>query len=235
MKKFFILIMLLPCIVSGQMLPAAFHAGAKHTGVYSTKNYSAFSGLKWKFKTNGKVFSSPVISDGIAYIGSEDNNLYAVNIKTGRLRWEFCTGGAVNSSPAVYHNLVCFGSFDGYYYALNAKTGTLLWKFKTGGEKKVGAKGLWTMQPKDEYMDDLYDFFLSSPIFSTDGSTVYFGSSDNKLYALNAITGKLKWSYKTDGVIHTSPVLYNGKLYIGSWDTYFLCHRCPNRETIVEI
>jgi outer membrane protein assembly factor BamB len=105
---------------------------------------------------------------------------------------------------------------------LNAKTGKLNWKFKTGGERKVGAKGLWTMKPLNKYMDDLYDFFLSSPVFSDDADnpTVYFGSSDGKFYALDAGTGRLKWVFKTNGIIHSSPALYNGKVYFGSWDTY---------------
>ena len=177
--------------------------------------------MKWKFKSQGKIFSSPAISNNIVYIGSADHSLYAIDIKKGKQIWKFTTGGAVHSSPAVNGNVVCFGSFDGYYYALNAKTGTLIWKFKTGGEKLVGAKSLWTMKPHDQYMNDLYDFFLSSPVFSNDNTSVYFGSSDGNMYALNAATGKLKWTFKTKGLIHTTPALYNGKLYFGSWDTYF--------------
>ena len=38
------------------------------------------SPLKWKFKTKGKIFSSPVVSDGVVYFGSSDNHLYAVDI-----------------------------------------------------------------------------------------------------------------------------------------------------------
>jgi len=200
---------------------AAFHGGNTHTGIYPGQSFSTFGGLKWKFKSGGKIFSSPAISGNIAYIGSGDHNLYAINIATGKQLWKFATGGAVHSSPTINGNMVCFGSFDGYYYALNAKTGNLLWKFKTGGEKLVGAKGLWTMKPREQYMDDLYDFFLSSPVFNNDGQIVYFGSSDGKMYALNAATGKVKWAFKTSGLIHTSPALCNGKLYFGSWDTYF--------------
>ena len=191
---------------------SVFHAGASHTGVYSGENYSSLGNLKWKFKSQGKIFSSPAISNGIAYIGSADYNLYAVDIKTGKLLWKFTTGGAVHSSAAINGSTVCFGSFDGYYYCLDAKAGTLKWKFKTGGEKLVGTKGLWTMKPHDQYMNDLYDFFLSSPVFSNDNLTVYFGSSDGNMYALNTVNGKLKWTFKTKGLIHTTPALYNGKL-----------------------
>ncbi|MFC0515011.1 PQQ-binding-like beta-propeller repeat protein [Mucilaginibacter angelicae] len=227
MRKYLTIIALLGSITAcaqknDSLTNTSFAANALHTGVYTTKSYSAFGSLKWKFATKGKIFSSPAVAGGMVYIGSEDHNLYAVDLQSGKQVWKFTTGGAVSSSPAVQGNTICFGSYDGYYYMLNAKTGKLNWKFKTGGERKVGAKGLWTMKPLNKYMDDLYDFFLSSPVFDDDAKnpTVYFGSSDSKFYALDAGTGKLKWVFKTNGIIHTSPALYNGKVYFGSWDTY---------------
>ncbi|WP_183561930.1 PQQ-binding-like beta-propeller repeat protein [Mucilaginibacter sp. SP1R1] len=194
------------------------------TGIntYTEHSYTGLGAVKWNFKTRGEVLSSPAICNGIVYIGSQDHNLYAINIQTGKPIWEFATGGTVNSSPVVYKNTVYFGSFDGLYYALNALTGKQIWKFKTAGERKVGAKGLWGMGPKDQYMEDQYDFFLSSPVLDLNNKdlTVYFGSSDGNLYALNAHTGKKKWAFKTNGIIRTSPALYQGKVYIGSWDTF---------------
>jgi len=199
-----------------------FASSPAHTGVYTSNNYTSIDDVKWKFKTGGKVFSSPVVCNGMVYVGSEDHNLYAIDKISGKLLWKFHTGGAVHSSAAVYKNVVYFGSYDGFYYAVNATTGKLKWKFKTGGEKKVGAKGLWTMKPADRYMDDLFDFFLSSPVIGADSydPIVYFGSSDGNLYALHALTGKKNWAFKTNGLIHNSPALYNGSIYFGSWDTF---------------
>jgi outer membrane protein assembly factor BamB len=54
------------------------------------------SPLKWKFKTKGKFFSSPTLSDGVVYFGSSDNHLYAVDIKTGEEKWKFKTGSIVD-------------------------------------------------------------------------------------------------------------------------------------------
>jgi len=227
MKKYFTVIALLGSFTvlaqkNAPLTNKSFAANAQHNGVYTTMNYSAFGGVKWKFTTKGKIFSSPLIAGSKAYIGSEDHNLYAIDLQSGKQVWKFATNGAVSSSPAIYGNSICFGSYDGYYYMLNANTGKLNWKFKTGGERKVGAKGLWTMKPLNKYMDDLYDFFLSSPVFNDDinNPTVYFGSSDGKFYALDAGTGKLRWSFKTNGIIHSSPAAYHGKVYFGSWDTY---------------
>jgi glucose dehydrogenase len=199
-----------------------FAVAPSHTGVYPSTNYNSLGDIKWAFKTGGKVFSSPAVSNKTVYIGSGDGCLYAIDKTTGKLLWKFITGGPVHSSPAVYKNVVFFGSYDGFYYALNAKNGKLKWKFKTGGEKQVGAKGLWGMKPEDMYMDDPFDFFLSSPVIDTNAHnlTVFFGSSDGNLYALDAQTGKKKWAFKTGGIIHSSPALYNGNVYCGSWDTF---------------
>ncbi len=205
-----------------QPQPPMFQVTLTHQGVYRSNNYTSLGVTKWKLQTGGKIFSSPVVYNNVVYVGSGDNNLYAADKTTGNILWKFKTGGAVHSTPAFYKNIVYFGSYDGFYYALNATTGKLKWKFKTGGEKHVGSKGLWTMKPDDMFMDDLYDFFLSSPIVSPDPTNpvVYFGSSDGNLYALNAVTGEKKWGFKTDGIVHTSPALYNGNIYFGSWDTF---------------
>lgn len=207
----------------GKEPSSMFRGDQEHSGTYRSKFHNHFGKTKWKFKTQGKIFSSPAISDGIAYIGSEDKNLYAVDIRTGRLKWKFQTGGAVHSSPAVSKGTVYFLSMDGNFYALDAKTGEKKWNpFKTGGEKLVGATNLWGMQPADQYMEDFFDFFLSSPAVdeSSKNPTVYFGSSDGNLYALDLKTGKKKWAFKTGGIIHTSPALSNGIVYIGSWDKH---------------
>lgn len=177
--------------------------------------------LNWRFKTNGQLVSSPILYKGILYVGSNDGHLYALNGKTGRLNWKFKTGGAVSSSPATDGKYVYFGSMDGYYYALDLQ-GKIVWKFATAGEKRIGAKGYGGMQPDSMYMEDLWDYFLSSPIVQKikDTTYVFFGSSDANLYCVNAATGQLKWHYKTKGPIHTTPVIANGVLYFGGWDTY---------------
>ncbi len=47
---------------------------------------------------------------------------------------------------------------------------------------------------------------------------VYIGSHDHKLYALDAITGAILWSYSMGDGIDSSPAVVNGVVYIGSYD-----------------
>jgi len=48
--------------------------------------------------------------------------------------------------------------------------------------------------------------------------TVYIGSGDRNIYALDALTGAKKWSFQTSDAVTASPTLYEGLLYAASLD-----------------
>ena len=75
---------------------------------------------QWAFNTLGDVDTTPAIgSDGTIYIGSNDNNLYAIN-PDGSKKWTFKTGSYVDSSPAIGSDgTIYFGSWDENLYAIN--------------------------------------------------------------------------------------------------------------------
>ena len=68
--------------------------------------------------------SCPAVANGVVYIGSEDDNVYALNAATGSKIWSYPTGNQVESSPAVANGVVYVGSDDNNVYALNATTGS---------------------------------------------------------------------------------------------------------------
>jgi outer membrane protein assembly factor BamB len=195
-----------------------FRGDPAHSGLYAGAGPRKLQGVKWKFATGDRVVSSPVLSDGILYFGSDDNNMYAVDAETGVQKWKYVTQGPVPSSPAVTGGMLYFPSYDGKFYALNAKTGRLKWKFTTAGERRFEAKGIHGLQPKNQTIPDPWDLYLSSPVVVNGG--VYFGSGDGNLYALDGETGELRWKFQTGDVVHSSPAFDSGTLYVGSWDSY---------------
>jgi outer membrane protein assembly factor BamB len=50
------------------------------------------------------------------------------------------------------------------------------------------------------------------------GDQVFFGSTDECIYALNASNGKINWKYQTNGAIQSAPAYWNGRIYAGSDD-----------------
>jgi outer membrane protein assembly factor BamB len=196
-----------------------FRGDPAHQGVFAGAGPRKLHGVKWKFPTGNRVVSSPVWSGGVVYFGGDDGNVYSVDAVSGRQNWKYVTGGPVPGTPAVSDGLLYVPSYDGKFYALDAKTGKLKWRFTTGGERRFEAKGLNGMQPKNQTFADAYDVFLSSPVVVN--GTVYFGSGDGNLYALDAAQGDLRWKFPTGDVVHASPAYAAGVVYVGSWDSYF--------------
>ena len=59
---------------------------------------------------------------------------------------------------------------------------------------------------------------FSSPAIGSDG-TVYVGSWDKKLYAINGKTGVKLWEFETGGHVYSSPAIgSDGTVYVGSND-----------------
>ncbi len=94
----------------------------------------ATGGLRWSFEQNKVPFSERVVvSDGVAFIGSDDHALYALNAKTGQEAWKFTDAHGPLLAPTVADGVVYVGSYDTHIYALDEKSGKRLWKFRTGG------------------------------------------------------------------------------------------------------
>ncbi len=186
----------------------------------------------WTFATGALVESSPTVANGTAYVGSDDDNVYALNATTGAKVWTFATGSSVTSSPAVANGVVYVGSYDDDVYALNATTGAKVWRFATGSpvtSSPTVVNGVVYVSSTD---DDVYalDATTGTKIwsFATGASItsspavangmVYFGSYDDNVYALNASTGAKVWSFTAGSYVSSSPAVADGIVYVGSFD-----------------
>lgn len=196
-----------------------FRGNAQHNGTYEGAGVPQFHRIRWKFHTEGRVFSSPAVADGVLYVGSTDGNLYALELDSGKQKWKFPAGVRITSSPAVAGGLVYFQSYSGSFIAVDAASGQLKWKLQTEGERRFTAKHIHGSLPLAESDPDPFDFYLSSP--TVWNGAVYFGSGDGHVYALDAASGAIRWKHATGDVVHASPAVANGVVYIGSWDSYF--------------
>ena len=56
------------------------------------------------------------------------------------------------------------------------------------------------------------------------GQTIFFGSSaDDKVYALDATTGRQRWTFFTEGPVRLAPSVADDKVYVGSDDGCAYC------------
>ena len=60
----------------------------------------------------------------------------------------------------------------------------------------------------------------------------YFGSSvTNKVHAIDAAEGRIRWIFYTQGPVRFAPTIYEEKVYFGSDDGYVYCLSAKRRRT----
>lgn len=178
--------------------------------------------------------SSPVVSDGKVFFGTDNGLLEARNVLTGERVWSHVipfgsAGKFILSTPVIYRDTIFFGAYDGNFYCLNKNTGKKEWVFMEADwigsspcvaedmrmvfiglefglfTKKGGVVGLDARSGKKVWEYRSQELTHASPAYSKKFQVVACGSNDGILYVFNAKTGELKWSFKTEGDIKYAP------------------------------
>jgi outer membrane protein assembly factor BamB len=155
----------------------------------------------WAVRGRGLIEFPPVVAYGRLYFSDIRGRFRAVDTETGSVVWRRDFGRFSAASPTVgegvvYQPLMNRPGTDrdrsaGLLVALDADTGEELWRFRARVVE-------------------------SSPLL-LDG-TVYVGTFDDKLYALDAETGKVRWEVATGDDVKGGPAFAGGTIYFGSYD-----------------
>jgi len=60
------------------------------------------------------------------------------------------------------------------------------------------------------------DKIVSSPVWAA--GTLYFGSADGSLYAVDAASGRQRWAARTGGPVPSTPAVHDGRVHVVSYD-----------------
>jgi outer membrane protein assembly factor BamB len=158
--------------------------------------------VRWRQRI-GPTESSPLVVDGLVYVGDWNGRVYALDGRSGRVRWSYSTGDKVKDAVAYSGGRVYVGSYDHHVYALTARTGKLVWR--ASAQQRLGTQGRFYSTPAVAY------------------GRVYIGGTDGKVYSFGATSGKLRWSHGTGRYVYASPAVWNRRVYVGSYDGGFYC------------
>jgi outer membrane protein assembly factor BamB len=157
----------------------------------------------WRFRGLSLIEFPPAVAYGRLYLGTNDGRIVAVDDKTGKVAWEHTYNRCTAASPAVGDGIVYMPlmvpkpckkpdrSAPGYMLAFDADTGAVLWRFRAGAIE-------------------------SSPLLHN--GLLYFGSWDNKVYALDVKTHRPRWVFKTGNEVKGAPAYAGGTIFIASYD-----------------
>lgn len=145
----------------------------------------------WKFQAKEGIEGPAAIIGDTVYVGSFDENLYALDLENGKVRWTYAMG-PTKAAPSYYRGKVYIGDENGVVHCVDAKTGKFQWKFETKGEITASAN----------FKDD----------------RLFIGSYDSTLYCLS-LEGKKLWEVVTDGPVNGSPAVVGDRTFVAGCDS----------------
>ncbi len=182
-----------PAIVDGVV-----YVGCRDSNVYAID--AATGEERWRFNNAGSwVVGSPAVTQGKVIFATSDSALYIVlDAATGKPLARQEGKAYMFSSPAVAGDVVLTGVVNGTLEARDLASGALLWTFATDASKRnegwiltadrrFNAPLLYTSLWREAPLVAAERQWSIGSIFSTAlvvGGTVYFGSVDGALYAI---------------------------------------------------
>jgi len=161
----------------------------------------------WRLDTSGPIEYPPSVAYGRLYFNSYRGHFYAVDAASGRVAWQKRLGHCSPASPMVAGHVV-YQAFApplpcarhvqgarGFVVAWDADTGHELWRYDAAPVE-------------------------TSPLLV--GGLLYFGSWDGTFTAVNARTGKERWTFAASAGITSSPAYDSGTVFAGTDDGHLL-------------
>jgi outer membrane protein assembly factor BamB len=200
----------------------------------------------WEFEgVGGFIETRPLVYDGKVVFGAWDQYLYALDAKTGKLAWKW-KGDRPGTllSPAACWPIAANGKIfivapDRKMTAIDARTGEQLWR--TGAYVVRESIGLSEDQSRF-YVRSMNDFFyafsttashpdkvwelnagfgydINSAMLVEKDGTIFYGTKNGLLFALDGKTGAIKWEHKLDnGVMNTVAPISSTKVVVTDFD-----------------
>ncbi len=150
----------------------------------------------FEFQAHGKVLGGAGQYNEIAYIGSSDFNLYAVNMNGGKIGWRFVSGAPILRKPDVNDNAI---------FIAPEKVGLVRLDRSTGRE-------IWTNRETVRFL-------------AANSSNVYALDRLGRFYVLDARRGTALAKYDLSEWTIAMPNEWTDRVYLAANDGRILCLR----------
>jgi alcohol dehydrogenase (cytochrome c) len=134
----------------------------------------------------GTYAATPVVVNGVVYTQDLDSNVYAIELRTGRVLWTKLYNSTINGPNGV--NVAdgrVFGATTANAFALDARTGQELWSRKLTRNDNEGI--------------DMAPGVNNGTVYVATGpgnaDAFFAGNGAGKLWALDVATGNPKWTF----------------------------------------
>ena len=138
----------------------------------------------------GAFTSNPVVAGGVVYLEDPDSEVFALGLATGKLLWRHDYRAVTPSggpNGVAYGYGLLYGETENSVFALDPHTGKQVWIRRLTAKANEGID----MTPQ------LYDGKLLISTIPGSSTSFYSGGAYGIVYALDARSGKVLWSFST--------------------------------------
>jgi outer membrane protein assembly factor BamB len=167
-------------------------------------------------------------ADGRVYVSASDGDLVAVDAATGEIAWRVPTGSPATGNAVVADGLVYIGSYDGggSLSAFDGATGDLVWNVAeplwvpavSDGVAYAGGEGVLVALSASTG-SELWRFALQGvPVAPAvaDGIVYVPAENDQRVYALEAASGRVLWTFDVDSPPLSAVSVAHGSAFVGT-------------------
>jgi outer membrane protein assembly factor BamB len=202
-------------------VPVDLHRVAELPSQPAVPSLPAGPGPRWQTRLNGQVFASPVVADGVAYVGTTGGVFNAVKTADGSFAWTFPAGRPILGAARIDGDAIYFTCDNGYLFKLDRATGKEVWRYDLGDGRASRILG------HPAVFD--WDWHGARPLIA--GGVVFVGSGDGSFHAVDAATGERRWRAETGGRIRGGAALDGDRVFAGSADHFvYAFDRASGRE-----
>ncbi len=186
----------------------------------------------WSFQTQGPLDGSPIIHNGIIYVGSRDHWLYACDATNRRELWRYLAGAPLRSTPTLHGQTLFFGDDNGIMHAIQSLGGTARWRVPLYGKifasAAIGA-GFLITATQGGYISALnpisgettWEHFDGNPFYASPailGNLVIVANGVGQVKGLDITNGKLQWTFQASGQVRATPACHDGLVLCATLD-----------------
>lgn len=177
----------------------------------------------WRYELGAGTWAPPAVDHGVIYVGGGDGRFHAVNATDGKPVWVWPGTAAIDGRAALDAGNVYFLDTQFNLMALDRQTGAFRWRLPLHNEFLAGNSA-----PDNP----TFNHRAAAPLAHE--GTIYVGSSDGGLYAVNAATGAVLWRHETRAPVYSGIGLHGtDTLLFGTMDgSVVLLNRHSRQETL---
>ncbi len=146
----------------------------------------------WRYPLGSGTWAPPAADDGVIYVGGGDGRFHAVNAADGSPRWVWPGAQAIDGRAALDATSVYFLDTKFNLVALDRARGTLRWRVPLHNEFLAG---------RSAPDNPTFNHRAATPLL-LDG-TLYIGSSDGGVYAVDPASGNTLWRHDAGAAVYS--------------------------------